>query len=293
MAFRVRMENEIEGFAVIGGPRSRVWNGIVADLWDVRCAPKAGGHYVGKDPRFVFLLDMDGTDDGRFMMNRCRRDNYGSSEANRISFVPADLDVHAELNNVSFVRHLDLHFDAGLLGARLVQGFDPHGLLDPHLMFEDERLLVLARLIAAECDNPDPLHDLYGESLVLALLTDFLKVKREPVKKRSKLAAWQLRASTDYIRENCLRSIRLEELAELTNLSQSHFSHAFKASTGVPPHQWQMQARIDRVKDLMMRTDMALTDIAIAAGFSDQAHFSRVFRKMVGVSPSVWQKIRQ
>ncbi|MFK3777370.1 helix-turn-helix domain-containing protein [Agrobacterium sp. NPDC089420] len=293
MAFRVRMENEIEGFAVIGGPRSRVWNGIVADLWDVRCAPKAGGRYVGKDPRFVFLLDMDGTDDGRFMMNRCRRDNYGSSKANRISFVPADLDVHAELNNVSFVRHLDLHFDAGLLGTRLVQGFDPHGLLDPHLMFEDERLLALARLIAAECDNPDPLHDLYGESLVLALLTDFLKVKREPVKKRSKLAAWQLRAATDYIREHCLRSIRLEELAELTKLSQSHFSHAFKASTGVPPHQWQMQARIDRVKELMMRTDMALTDIAIAAGFSDQAHFSRVFRKMVGVSPSVWQKIRQ
>ncbi|MDZ7927911.1 MAG: AraC family transcriptional regulator [Agrobacterium sp.] len=293
MAFRVRMENEIEGFAVIGGPRSRVWNGIVADLWDVRCAPKAGGRYVGKDPRFVFLLDMDGTDDGRFMMNRSRRDNYASSEANRISFVPADLDVHAELRNVSFVRHLDLHFDAGLLGARLVQGFDPHGLLDPHLMFEDERLLALARLIAAECDNPDPLHDLYGESLVLALLTDFLKVKREPVKKRSKLASWQLRAATDYISEHCLRSIRLEELAELTNLSQSHFSHAFKASTGVPPHQWQMQARIDRVKDLMMRTDMALTDIAIAAGFSDQAHFSRVFRKMVGVSPSVWQKIRQ
>lgn len=293
MAFRVRMENEIEGFAVIGGPRSRVWNGIVADLWDVRCAPKAGGRYVGKDPRFVFLLDMDGTDDGRFVMSRSRRDNNGSSKANRISFVPADLDVHAELNNVSFVRHLDLHFDAGLLGTRLVQGFDPHGLLDPHLMFEDERLLALARLIAAECDNPDPLHDLYGESLVLALLTDFLKVKREPVKKRSKLAAWQLRAATDYIREHCLRSIRLEELAELTNLSQSHFSHAFKASTGVPPHQWQMQARIDRVKELMMRTDMALTDIAIASGFSDQAHFSRVFRKMVGVSPSVWQKIRQ
>jgi len=293
MAFRVRMENEIDGFAVIGGPRSRVWNGIVADLWDVRCAPKAGGRYVGKDPRFVFLLEMDGKDDGRFVMNGCRRGKYTASEVNRISFVPADLDVHAELSNVSFLRHLDLHFDAGLLGARFVQGFDPHGLLDPHLMFEDERLLALARLIAAECDNPDPLHDLYGESLVLALLTDFLKVRREPVKKRSKLAAWQLRAATDYIREHCLRSIRLEELAELTNLSQSHFSHAFKASTGVPPHQWQMQARIDRVKDLMMRTEMALTDIAIAAGFSDQAHFSRVFRKMVGVSPSVWQRSRQ
>lgn len=116
MAFRVRMENEIDGFAVIGGPRSRVWNGIVADLWDVRCAPKAGGRYVGKDPRFVFLLEMDGKDDGRFVMNGCRRDKYTASEVNRISFVPADLDVHAELSNVSFLRHLDLHFDAGLLG---------------------------------------------------------------------------------------------------------------------------------------------------------------------------------
>ena len=106
-------------------------------------------------------------------------------------------------------------------------------------------------------------------------------------------AAWQMRRVADYIEENFGRNIRLEELATLAGLSQSHFSHAFKASTGVPPHQWQMQARIDHVKELMMRTDMALTDIAIAAGFSDQAHFSRVFRKMVGVSPSVWQKIRQ
>lgn len=293
MAFRVRMENEIEGFAVVGGPRSRVWNGMVADLWDVRCAPQAGGRYVGKDPRFVFLLDMDGREESRFMMNRSRRDSAATMEANRISYVPADVDVYAELKDVSFVRHLDLHFDAGLLGSRLLQGFDPRLLLDPHLMFENERLLALARLIAAECDNPDPLHDLYGESLVLALLTDFLNVKREPSRKRSKLASWQLRAATDYIREHCLRSIRLEELAELTNLSQSHFSHAFKASTGLPPHQWQMQARIDRVKELMARADMALTDIAVAAGFSDQAHFSRVFRKMVGVSPSVWQRSRQ
>lgn len=101
MAFRVRMENEIDGFAVIGGPRSRVWNGIVADLWDVRCAPKAGGRYVGKDPRFVFLLEMDGKDDGRFVMNGYRRDKYTASEVNRISFVPADLDVHAESRRTS------------------------------------------------------------------------------------------------------------------------------------------------------------------------------------------------
>ncbi|MBB3944181.1 AraC-like DNA-binding protein [Rhizobium skierniewicense] len=293
MAFRPRMDNEISGFSVIGGPRSRAWNGVVADLWDVACAPNAGGHYVGKDPRFVFMLDMRGNEDSRFLIDERQRQTKMLTDVERISFVPADVDIWAQLSGVQFVRHLDLHFDAAALSKRLMQDLDGDALLNPRLMFHDERLLSLASLIAAECDNPDPLHNLYGESLVLALLTDFLKVRHQTQKKRSKLAAWQLRASTDYIREYCLRAIRLEELAQLTHLSQSHFSHAFKASTGLPPHQWQMQARLERVKTLLVETDMPLTQIAMTTGFSDQAHFSRVFRKVVGVSPSVWRRHRK
>lgn len=293
MAFRPRMENDISGFSVIGGPRSRVWNGVAADLWDVKCAPNAGGHYVGKDPRFVFMLDVQGDENSRFLMDQRKCQTNARPTSEKISFVPADVDLWAELRGVKSVRHLDLHFDAAALSTRLMQNLDDETLLNPRLMFHDERLLMLAELIAAECDNPDPLHNLYGESLVLALLTDFLKVKQTPQKKRSKLAAWQLREAQDYIREHCLRAIRLQELAELTNLSQSHFSHAFKASTGMPPHQWQMHARLDRVKELLVETDMPLTTIAVTTGFSDQAHFSRVFRKNVGVSPSVWQRNRK
>jgi transcriptional regulator GlxA family with amidase domain len=94
----------------------------------------------------------------------------------------------------------------------------------------------------------------------------------------------------EFIEQNCLRNIRLEELASLTGLSQSHFSHAFKASTGVAPHQWQTNARLDRAKQLLLQGKASLPAIASETGFSDQAHFTRVFRKNMGTTPAHWKK---
>jgi AraC-like DNA-binding protein len=134
------------------------------------------------------------------------------------------------------------------------------------------------------------LHDLYGDGLALALIIDVMKLGKAPGRKRGTLAGWQLRRVTDFIEENCLRNIRLEELASLTGLSQSHFSHAFKASTGIAPHQWQVNARLRRAKQMLLRKEQPLTEIAAETGFADQAHFTRVFRKNFGTTPAHWQK---
>ena len=150
--------------------------------------------------------------------------------------------------------------------------------------------MALAELIAAEIANPDPLHDLYGDSLALALLVDVLKMAKCEPRKRGTLAPWQLKRATDFIEQHCLRGIRLEELASLTGLSQSHFSHSFKASTGLAPHDWQMNARLAHAKTLLKSGDHPLTAIAAETGFADHAHFSRAFRKHVGVAPSQWKK---
>ena len=95
---------------------------------------------------------------------------------------------------------------------------------------------------------------------------------------------------TDYITEHAAGTIRLQDLAELVGMSQSHFSHAFKASTGLPPHQWQLKARIERGQRLLASSERPLTEIAADAGFSDQAHFTRVFRRMVGETPAAWRR---
>ncbi|WP_426240543.1 helix-turn-helix domain-containing protein [Pararhizobium sp. DWP1-1-3] len=290
MTFQPRMNNRISGFSVIGGLNRREWNGIVADLWDVECAPFAGGFYVADDPRLFIVLDAKG---GGRRNIRLRQTHQAVAEDSRrqiISYIPAGMELWAEMIDVNYVRHLDLHFNTEVLGRRLMEDLDTRKLDTPRLMFSEPRFLALAELIAAECANPQPLHDLYGDGLSVALFVDVMKLGPVRTRKRSELAAWQLRRSIDYIEQNCLRGIRLEELATLTGLSQSYFSHAFKASTGLPPHQWQMKARIERAKQLMLKGEIPMSVVAAETGFADQAHFTRVFRKTVGATPATWSK---
>ncbi|MBY5717354.1 helix-turn-helix transcriptional regulator [Rhizobium leguminosarum] len=290
MTFQPRMQNKIQGFSVIGGVHRRLWNGIVADVWDVECASYAGGYYVSRDPRLFIMLDKRGPGSSRIKLTPKAQGTVQDTEIRPISYVPAGMEVWADLTDVHSVRHLDIHFDTETVSRRLMEDIDPRRLESPQLLFSDERVLSLARLVAAECLNPEPLHDLYGDGLALALIIDVLKIAKAMPRKRSKLASWQLRRATEFIEENCLRNIRLEELAGLTGLSQSHFSHAFKASTGIAPHQWQTNARLDRAKRLLVESENALTAIAAETGFADQAHFTRVFRKHVGITPASWKK---
>lgn len=58
----------------------------------------------------------------------------------------------------------------------------------------------------------------------------------------------------------------------------------------MPPHRWQMQARIDRAKAMMARETASLGDIAEATGFFDQAHLTHVFKAVVGVTPGAGMK---
>jgi AraC-like DNA-binding protein len=284
------MRNQIEGFSVVGGLRRRYWNGITADLWDVECAAYAGGYYVARDPRLFILLDHRGR--GRPAVKRTAQEAgiLQDRGVSPISYIPAEMDLWIDIKDVQYVRHLDIHFDADVIGRRLGDDLDPRRLKDPQLLFADSRIMALAELIAGEIANPDPLHDLYGDGLALGLLIDVMKLGRSEPRRRGALAPWQLKRAKEFIEQNCLRNIRLEELAGLTGLSQSHFSHSFKASTGMAPHDWQMNARLDHAKQLLKSGDQPLTEIAAETGFSDHAHFSRVFRKHVGLAPSQWKK---
>jgi AraC family transcriptional regulator len=293
MTFQPRMSNRIDGFSVIGGLRRRHWNGITADLWEVECAPQAGGYYVARDPRLFILLDHRGAGRPSVKMSPTDRGGVQDRVESPISYIPAEMDLWVDIAGVEYLRHLDIHFDADVLAGRLMEEIDPRRLRDAKLLFSDERVMTLAGLIAAEIANPEPLHDLYGDGLSLALLIDVLKLVKSEPRRRGTLAPWQLKRATDFIEGNCLRNIRLQEVAALVGLSQSHFSHSFKAATGMAPHEWQMNARLSRAKALLASSDQPLTDIAAETGFADQAHFSRVFRKHVGIAPSRWKKSQQ
>lgn len=106
------------------------------------------------------------------------------------------------------------------------------------------------------------------------------------------LAPWQVRRTLAHIEANLGESVTNKDLAAVARLSESHFNVAFRNSVGRPPRVYIIHRRIERAQQLMLSTEMALSEIALECGFADQAHLSRLFRKLVGEPPAAWRRTR-
>jgi len=106
------------------------------------------------------------------------------------------------------------------------------------------------------------------------------------------LAPWQVRRLRTYMEANLSSPIHCEDLARLVRLSVSHFMRAFKDSFGCAPHAFLIRRRMERAQGLMLTTDEALGQIALACGLADQSHLTRLFQKWVGESPAAWRRAR-
>ena len=88
---------------------------------------------------------------------------------------------------------------------------------------------------------------------------------------------------------NLGESLAIADLAQACALSRSHFSRAFKCTTGLSPQEWIRQQRIQRAKKLIISTALSLTQISLECGFCDQAHFCHMFTRSEGVNPMTWR----
>ena len=113
-------------------------------------------------------------------------------------------------------------------------------------------------------------------------------VVRIPV--RGGLAPWQERRAKEMLSAHLGKNVLLAELAAACRLSVSHFARAFRQTTGVTPHQWLIQCRVERAMELMRDCDRELSDIALVCGFADQSHFTRIFARAVGLPPGTWRR---
>jgi AraC family transcriptional regulator len=106
----------------------------------------------------------------------------------------------------------------------------------------------------------------------------------------SRLDRRRLTRVSEYIAGNLDRDLTIAQLAKVAALSQFHFARAFKAAVGTAPHQYVSAHRLERAKDLLVRGDQSILDIAIALNFSSQANFTRAFRKLTGMTPGQYRR---
>ena len=103
-----------------------------------------------------------------------------------------------------------------------------------------------------------------------------------------------IRRALRYIRDNLTEDLSLEAVASQVSLSPVHFHKAFKSAVGQTLHQYVEEQRIKRAIDLLITTDMTLTEIAFKSGFSSQSYFSYVFKRSTGTTPRKYvEKVQQ
>ena len=107
---------------------------------------------------------------------------------------------------------------------------------------------------------------------------------------RGGLSPWQVRRACERLDSDLGGTLSLQQIAAEFGLSVSHFSRAFRISTGLPPHQWLLRQRVKAAKQLMTLRDLPLSEIAISVGFANQSHLTKVFSAQVGVSPAAWRR---
>lgn len=182
---------------------------------------------------------------------------------------------------------------ADTLGARTARRL----FLPPHLSVVDPVVHHIGLALLPALAHPERASTLFVDSMALALHSHLVHhYSGEPVIVRRTpggLAPWQERRAKELILANLDGEIPLEELARECGVSRSHFAKAFRVSTGVPPHKWLVQQRIERAKHYLTTTALLLGQIALVCGFADQSHFTRTFVGLVGTSPGNWRKMQR
>lgn len=102
----------------------------------------------------------------------------------------------------------------------------------------------------------------------------------------------RIQSVKEYIAENLSETLTVCKLAEITNMSASHFSRVFKQQTGFSPYDYILNSRLNRAKYLLQVTDMTVASIAYEIGFNSESNFIYFFTENEGISPGKFRKLK-
>jgi AraC family transcriptional regulator len=164
---------------------------------------------------------------------------------------------------------------------------------EPGKGIEDPIMRALTTSLYPALDQPEQANRLFVDHVMLAVGFHVAQTYGglKAVMAHGGLAPWQERRAKEIIDANLNGEILLAELAKRCGLSSSHFSRAFRQSTGTSPHRWLLHQRVEKAKRLLHDRQSSLSEVALACGFADQSHLTRVFTKLSGAGPAAWRRV--
>lgn len=162
--------------------------------------------------------------------------------------------------------------------------------------FRDATIEAIAHTVAGALRDADPISRLLAETMSAALAVYL--VRRYSNRPEASIRLPQARGTlnparlgrvTALIEARLGEEITLADLAREASLSPFHFARCFKAATGMPPHRYLLERRLQRARDMLTGTLASLAEIAAACGFCSQAHLTSAFKRVTGVTPGAFR----
>jgi AraC family transcriptional regulator len=185
------------------------------------------------------------------------------------------------------------------LGRELVSraAGDADGDVDlPNLFsFDDPVCRELSLSMVAEAQAHGAAARMYVESAAVVLAQRLMALKGRPAAPtpRPGLPPAVLRRAKEFLHDQMDRNPGVTELSTVVGMNVDHFSRMFKRSTGLAPHQYLGNIRLDRAKRLLMEGRAPIIEIAYEIGYANPSQFSAFFRKRTGLSPTEFRRNAQ
>ncbi|MBW4644530.1 MAG: AraC family transcriptional regulator [Goleter apudmare HA4340-LM2] len=159
----------------------------------------------------------------------------------------------------------------------------------PHLITQDPLIYQIGLGLKAQLQNNHSGSRLYAESaatfLAVHLLQNYSTRLTSVPEYAGGLPQQQLKQAVDYIQDNLAQEISLDAIANYLGISRYYFCRLFKQSIGLSLHQYVIQQRVERAKQLLLQGKLSIADTALVCGFAHQSHLYRHFKRLTGITP--------
>lgn len=140
-------------------------------------------------------------------------------------------------------------------------------------------------------NKKEPGYELYMQGLVLALISRLYGMTVNKVDFDKKYLPYKknILEAKSYCEMNIDKRITVSDMAKAADLSESYFYVVFKNITGISPHEFLLQMRLEKVKFMLAATNTGIEEISSLCGFESQSYLNYIFKKKFDITPKKYR----
>ena len=219
----------------------------------------------------------------------CKNRKYTVEPGDLLLFNPRDNHTCEQIDGRTLdYRCINVHPETMSKAAFEITGKDYLPYFSPAVIFHSELASLLRELHMIIMEEEK---DFRKEEIFFFLLEQLIEeFSEEGIEQSLAEENRETRIICNFLEENYMKNITLDELSELTGLSKYYLLRSFTKQKGISPYRYLETIRIDRAKKLLEQGVLPI-EAALQTGFTDQSHFSNFFKKFIGLTPKQYMNI--